>query len=68
MKRRDLEAKMRAAGCTPDANSSGRGPHDKWRCGCGNHSANIPRHAELSPGVIDNTIKRLSCLPEGWWK
>ncbi|MFC6870726.1 type II toxin-antitoxin system HicA family toxin [Haloechinothrix salitolerans] len=42
------------------------GIHTKWRCPCGQHSTNLPRHQTISPGVVRSTIKRLSCLPEGW--
>ena len=66
MKRRDVEAALRASGCEP-AESSGRGDHEKWFCSCGaRHSANIPRHRESSPGVVESTIERLACLPKGW--
>ena len=30
------------------------------------HTANVPRHKEVSPGVVRSTIERLACLPEGW--
>jgi len=40
--------------------------HTKWLCPCGEHIARIPRHKEISPGVIDNTIKGMKCLEEGW--
>jgi hypothetical protein len=42
------------------------GSHDKWLCPCGGHTANIPRHTFISPGVVADTMTRLSCLPEGW--
>jgi hypothetical protein len=29
------------------------------------HSANIPRHAVVSPGVVADTIRRMECLPKG---
>jgi hypothetical protein len=66
MKRRDLERKLRAAGCAkkvPD-----RGPHSKWVCPCGRHMVPIPRHTEISPGVVDSAVAKLECLPEGWTK
>jgi hypothetical protein len=44
----------------------GRNPHQKWVCPCGKHSANIPRHRYISPGVVADTIKRMDCLPGGW--
>jgi predicted RNA binding protein YcfA (HicA-like mRNA interferase family) len=65
MKRSQLERQLRHHGCTL---ASQHGPHDKWRCPCGQHSANIPRHREVSAGVIRDTVRRLACLPEGWWQ
>lgn len=65
MSRRELESALRRAGCVPPT-GRGRGGHDKWDCPCGQHSANIPRHSNISPGVIRDTIKRLACLSEGW--
>jgi hypothetical protein len=62
-KRRELERALRAAGCSIKSTS---GIHDKWVCGCGAHSANIPRHGTVSAGVVATTIKRLACLPKGW--
>jgi hypothetical protein len=65
MRRRDVERALRAQGCQPKS-GSGRGAHEKWVCECGAHTANIPRHAYLSPGVVADTMQRLACLPEGW--
>lgn len=43
------------------------GSHTKWQCSCGaKHSANLPRHKVVSPGVVSDTIKRMGCLPKGW--
>jgi hypothetical protein len=65
MKRRDVERALRWAGCKPRLDS-GRGPHEKWDCPCGLHSVNLPRHREVSPGVVCDLVKRLQCLPKGW--
>ncbi|MGH3740455.1 MAG: type II toxin-antitoxin system HicA family toxin [Micromonosporaceae bacterium] len=65
MKRRDMERALRQHGCVPSA-GSGRGRHDKWRCPCGAHSVNVPRHVDLSPGVVGDFMKRMECLPGGW--
>jgi hypothetical protein len=62
-KRRELERALRAAGCSIKSNA---GDHAKWICPCSGHSANVPRHGTVSPGVVASTIKRLACLPEGW--
>ena len=64
MKKRDVESALMKNGCEI---LSDKGIHTKWTCSCGGkHTANIPRHREISPGVIDDTIKRLKCLEEGW--
>lgn len=62
-RRRDIQRALRAAGCVIRSDA---GDHTKWICKCGAHTANIPRHGSISPGVVANTIKRLTCLPEGW--
>lgn len=53
---------LRAADCTTEGGTE----HEKWRCPCGGHTANIPRHRDVSPGVVGDTIKRMACLTEGW--
>ena len=64
MKQRDVNAALRAAGCTV---LSDEGPHTKWGCPCKeSHTANIPRHKNISAGVVRDTIKRLECLGKGW--
>jgi hypothetical protein len=65
LRRRDIERSMRAVGCWVKSTT---GNHAKWICPCGKHSANIPGHATISPGVVASTLKRLACLPEGWLK
>jgi hypothetical protein len=45
---------------------SDRGPHTKWGCPCGQHTANVPRHRVISPGVVRDIQKRMNCLGEGW--
>jgi hypothetical protein len=64
MRRRDVEAALMRAGCHV---ISDKGSHTKWGCSCPQkHSANIPRHGEISPGVVRDTIKRMPCQKEGW--
>lgn len=65
MRRRDVIQALKDYGCEMDS-GTGRGPHEKWVCGCGKHTALIPRHREVSPGVVKNTIDRMDCLAEGW--
>jgi hypothetical protein len=63
MRYRDIEAALLAWGCTA---KQGRGDHEKWFCPCGQHIAVITQAKEVSAGVVRDTIKKLSCLPEGW--
>lgn len=64
MKLRKVIQALRRQGCTLENGKE----HDKWTCAdpCGKHTAIIPRHKEVSPGVVGDTIKRMECLPEGW--
>ncbi len=63
MKLRDVNTALHRQSCHV---ISDRGDHTKWGCPCGHHSANIPRHTIVTPGVVRDTIRRLACLPEGW--
>lgn len=60
---RDMQRAFLDAGCRVEADSGAR---TKWSCPCGQHTVNVPRHKEVSPGVVRSTIERLACLPEGW--
>jgi hypothetical protein len=41
--------------------------HEVW--GCGDVQIAIPRHRELTPGVVgDNRRKLVAVLGEGWWR
>lgn len=63
MKLRDVKAALQGRGC---AVLSDRGTHSKWGCPCKRHTANVPRHTVISPGVVRDIGKRMACLPEGW--
>jgi predicted RNA binding protein YcfA (HicA-like mRNA interferase family) len=63
MKLRDITKALRTNGCTP---ISDNGSHTKWTCPCGQHSANLPRHTVISPGVVRDTSVRMACLKKGW--
>ena len=63
MKLRDVARALTAQQCMIKSDD---GNHTKWMCPCGKHSANIPQHRVVSPGVVRDTIKRLDCLPKGW--
>jgi hypothetical protein len=63
MKRRDVESALRGKGCNV---VSDKGDHTKWGCRCGAHTAPVPRHLNISPGVVRDIIRRMECLEEGW--
>jgi hypothetical protein len=63
MKRRDVNRALRGNGCTI---KSDHGRHTTWVCPDGQHTADIPRHVNISAGVVGDTISRMKCLPEGW--
>ncbi|EMD27265.1 hypothetical protein C791_2277 [Amycolatopsis azurea DSM 43854] len=35
-------------------------------CPCGRHQAIVPNYKNVSPGVVDDVIKKLTCLSKGW--
>ncbi|MCL2595056.1 MAG: type II toxin-antitoxin system HicA family toxin [Promicromonosporaceae bacterium] len=63
MKRRDVVAALSAAGCRLLRDKGG---HTVFACPCGKHSAPLPRHGKITPGVVRGLIKYMPCLPEGW--
>ena len=64
MKRRDVETALAAHGCFPIRS---RGDHDVWGCPCDKkHKAPVPRHRNISAGVVREIGKQMACLPEGW--
>ena len=44
------------------------GKHEKWGCPleCRQHLSSLPRHDEITAGVVRNLIRDLKCVPEGW--
>ncbi|MCW7941642.1 hypothetical protein AAW14_06245 [Streptomyces hygroscopicus] len=63
MKLRIVERALRQAGCQI---LSEDGKHTKWGCPCSQHTTAVPRHREVTPGVIRNIIRDLACPPKGW--
>ncbi|MFK0245575.1 type II toxin-antitoxin system HicA family toxin [Amycolatopsis azurea] len=63
MKYRDVRRALLDESC---AHKSTRGSHEKWVCPCGRHQAIVPNHKNVSPGVVDDVIKKLTCLLKGW--
>ncbi len=63
MRYRDVEQALLAQGCRY---RPGKGDHEIWYCPCGQHIAVVTMSRAVSPGVVADVIKKLSCLPEGW--
>lgn len=47
---------------------SDEGKHEKRGCPqkCRQHTTAVPRHNEITAGVLRGIIADLKCLPEGW--
>lgn len=63
MKYRDMAKAFLANGCT---SKPGKGDHEKWYCPCGQHMAVVTKPGTVSPGVVQDTIRKMTCLPKGW--
>lgn len=63
MRRREVIAALKRQGCTPIRDS---GRHTVWQCPCGRHTAPVPRHNEVTAGVVRSIGQQMTCLPEGW--
>ena len=63
MKYRQVRAALVSQGCRF---KPGKGDHEKWYCPCGRHMAVVTQGKVVSPGVVADAIKKLSCLPKGW--
>jgi predicted RNA binding protein YcfA (HicA-like mRNA interferase family) len=63
MRKRDVERALRAIGCHPEREG---GRHTLWRCACGDHQVAVPRHREVSGGVVEDIRKKIACGPKGW--
>lgn len=64
MKRVLVERALRRAGCRKLREGA---EHTLWHCDCGQgHKTAVPRHREISAGVVGNMIKDMPCRPEGW--
>ena len=63
MKYREVARALTAHGCV---SRKGKGDHEVWYCPCGKHRTVITRPGDVSPGLIRQAIRELSCLPKGW--
>ena len=60
---RVLERALLARGCR---SRPGKGDHVVWYRPCGGHIAVAVRARVVSPGVVQDIVTKLACLPEGW--
>ncbi|NHN56552.1 type II toxin-antitoxin system HicA family toxin [Calidifontibacter sp. DB0510] len=65
MEQRRFATLLRRAGCT---SRRGFGDLEVWTCPCEEHRAVVPDAGTISRGVIADTVRKLSCLPLGWWR
>lgn len=64
MKRRDVVRALRRVGCSVAREGS---EHTIWQCSCPEgHTVAVPRHAEVSAGVVRSIQERVACQRKGW--
>ena len=63
MKRRDVEKALK--GIDAAVLREG-GEHTIWICNCGQHKTALPRHSEITAGVVGSIGKQIACAPKGW--
>jgi predicted RNA binding protein YcfA (HicA-like mRNA interferase family) len=63
MKLTDVVRALRKAGCHIDREG---GRHTVWRCPCGQHITAVPRHRQVTAGVVGAIAEQLACLSKGW--
>ena len=63
MSKREVTRALLREGCVK---LSEYGPHEKWGCPCGQHVTSVPRHSQITPGVVRKIQRHMECLTEGW--
>jgi predicted RNA binding protein YcfA (HicA-like mRNA interferase family) len=63
MKRTHVVKALRSIGATKLRD---KGDHTIYGCTCGQHIAPVPRHNEITAGVVGSIIKQMACAPKGW--
>lgn len=63
MKRAGVVAALDAQACEVLRD---KGDHTVYVCPCGSHRAPVPRHRNISAGVVRSIARQMTCLPEGW--
>jgi len=63
MKRRDLAKALLRGDCHIEREGK---EHTIWRCPCGRHLAAVPRHRDITAGVVGKIQQQMACLGERW--
>ncbi|WP_084579096.1 type II toxin-antitoxin system HicA family toxin [Kutzneria sp. 744] len=63
MSRRAVIKAMRKLGCVVLRDTGG---HTVYACPCGRHTAAVPRHRQVSAGVVMSIGEQMRCLGERW--
>jgi predicted RNA binding protein YcfA (HicA-like mRNA interferase family) len=63
MKRRDVIKRLTDIGATLLREG---GEHSIYRCACGLHQTALPRHSEITAGVVGSIQKQIECQEKGW--
>ena len=42
------------------------GDHTVYTCPCGKHRAPVPRHTDISAGVVRSIVQKGECMKKGW--
>jgi predicted RNA binding protein YcfA (HicA-like mRNA interferase family) len=63
MKKRQVIETMRSVGGSFVRQGA---EHEVWECPCGQHKTAVPRHNQITAGVVASIQKQFACLPKGW--
>ncbi len=63
MRRSAVVKALTKAGCAVLRDT---GRHTVYRCACGSHTVAVPRHRQVSAGVVSSIGDQMRCLREGW--
>ncbi|WP_198588244.1 type II toxin-antitoxin system HicA family toxin [Geodermatophilus chilensis] len=63
MKRREVIKHLEAIGATFLREG---GEHTVYACPCGQHTTAVPRHREITAGVVGSIQRQIECQPKGW--
>ena len=63
MERRDVLQRLVAIGAIIVREG---GEHTIYGCACGRHQTAVPRHRDITAGVVGSIQKQIECQPKGW--